>query len=156
MSMKKIILEMIEYQLTESIGDAVNDLADTIKHDGYSKGLEDKIADEYDVNPALLSRMFKQKYNKDPKDFVIVDIDDKILDAAKRKAKEYRNIAGFSGEFEKYVGKPFNRGDNKKYVFVAYTNKGIHAISIPAQKEKIISFENRRYASAFLRANIKE
>jgi hypothetical protein len=154
MSIKNLILEMIEEQLTENIGDAVNDLADTIKHDGYSKGLEASIADDCEVNPALLLRMFKQKYKKDPKDFVISNIDDKIIDAAKRKAKEYRSTAGFSGDFEKYVGKVFEREGNKKYVFVAYTNKGIHVISIPAQKERLISFNNQRDASRFLEKNI--
>jgi hypothetical protein len=145
---------MIEEQLTENIGDAVNDLADTIKHDGYSKGLEASIADDYEVNPALLLRMFKQKYKKDPKDFVISNIDDKILDAAKRKAKDFRDTEGFSGDFEKYVGKVFERSEHKKYVFVAYTRKGIHAITIPSQKEVIISFNNQRDASRFLEKNI--
>jgi hypothetical protein len=154
MTIKNLILEMIEEQLTENIGDAVSDLADTIKHDGYSKGLEASIADDYEVNPALLLRMFKQKYKKDPKDFVISNIDDKIIDAAKRKAKEFRSTAGFSGDFDKYVGKVFEGTVKRKYVFVAYTNRGIHAISIPAQKEMILSFKNQRDASRFLEKNI--
>jgi hypothetical protein len=157
MEMKTFKQLMTEMTLDESIGDAVTDLVDTIKNDGYSKGIEDEIAADYDVNPALLIRMFKQKYSKEPKDYKISKNDDeKGLQVAIRKAKESRKKFGVTGDFEEYVGKVFERKgrENTKYVFIAYTKQGIHAIRFPDFSERIISFQNRREASAFLRQNI--
>jgi hypothetical protein len=154
LNFKQYIIET-NSSIHESVGDAINDLVDRIKNDGYKPGLEKQVADEWEINPALLLRMFKQKYNnKEPKDFSISSVDDKIIANAKEKAKQYRN--SFSGEFSKYVGKVFQRPErpDKQYVFVAWTGKDIHAIEIPRQKEVRIRFANANSASFFLQKNI--
>ena len=139
--------------MSESLADAMKDLVDRIGADGYKAGLEKEVADDWEIKPELLTRMFKQKYNKEPKDMSISTDNSKIIDAAKRKAKEYRNQ--FSGQFDKYVGKVFKdptRG--KEYVFVAWTGKDIHMITIPDQKEMRFAFSNPNAAANYLRKNI--
>lgn len=154
--LKQHIIEAFKANLEmhESVGDAIKDLVDRIANDGYSPGLEKEVADDWDVKPELLLRMFKQKYNKEPKDMSISKNDSKVIDAAKRKAKEYRNQ--FSGQFDKYVGKIFERPGvpGKRYVFVAWTGKDIHIITIPDQKEMRLVFSNAQAASNFLDKNI--
>lgn len=154
--LKQYIIETfkVNLQMHESVGDAIKDLVDRIAHDGYKKGLEKEVADDWDVNPALLIRMFKQKYNKEPSEMSVSKDDTKVIEAAKRKAKEYRNQ--FSGQFEKYVGKVFERpsAPGKRYVFVAWTGKDIHMITIPDQKEMRLVFSNAQAASNFLEKNI--
>ena len=156
MSIKQFIFESFKDKLNENeyLNDAMKDLVDRLKNDGYRKGIEQEVASEWDVKPELLSRMFRQKYNKEPKDMVISNDDTKVIEAAKRKAKQYRNQ--FSGDFDKYVGKIFERpsAPGKKYVFVAWTGKDIHAISIPKQEERRIVLPNSRAAADFLRKNI--
>lgn len=151
--LKEFIERNSNFELNENVGDAINDLVDRIRNDGYEKGLEKEVADEWEINSALLVRMFKQKYNKEPKDMAVTNVskdDAKVIEVAKQKAKEYRN--SFSGQFDKYVGKVFQRPDrtDKKYVFVAWTGKDIHAISTPKQEEIRIVFPNARSAAAFL------
>lgn len=139
--------------INESLADAMKDLVDRISTDGYKAGLEKEVADDWDIKPELLIRMFKQKYNKEPKDMSISTDNSKIIDAAKRKAKDYRNQ--FSGQFDKYVGKVFKdptRG--KEYVFVAWTGKDIHMISIPKQEERRLAFSNTNAAANYLQKNI--
>lgn len=137
--------------ISESVGEAINDLVDRIKTDGYTDNLEKKVADEWEINPALLVRMFKQKYNKEPKEMNISNDDSKIVAAAKKKAAQYRGQ--FSGQFEKYVDEIFVR-NSQKLVFVAWTGKDIHAITIPAQKEVRLVFKNTQSAQSYLEKNI--
>jgi hypothetical protein len=144
--------EHIEYfQLQENLSDAMNDLVDRLKHDGYVKGIEHEVAADWDVKPQLLLRMFKQKYNKEPKDMDISTDETKYVEAAKKKAAKYRNQ--FSGEFDKYVGKVFERPNvpGKKYAFVAWTGKDIHVISIPKQEERRLTFPNTAAGEKFMR-----
>ena len=155
LELKHYIIEAFKTNLKmhESVGDAVNDLVDRIAHDGYKKGIEKEVADDWDVNAALLVRMFKQKYNKEPSEMKISKDDSKVIEAAKRKAKEYRNK--FSGQMDKYVGKIFKdptRG--KEYVFVAWTGKDMHLITIPDQKEVQLTFGNIAAAQKYLSKHI--
>jgi hypothetical protein len=144
----------LEESINESLADAMKDLVDRIGSDGYTKGLEKEVADDWDIKPELLTRMFKQKYNKEPSEMSISKDDSKVIEAAKRKAKEYRNQ--FSGQFDKYVGKIFERpgAPGKRYVFVAWTGKDIHMITIPDQKEMRLVFNNAQSAQSFLEKNI--
>jgi hypothetical protein len=144
----------LEESINESLADAMKDLVDRIGSDGYTKGLEKEVADDWDIKPELLTRMFKQKYNKEPSEMSISKDDSKVIEAAKRKSKEYRNK--FSGQFDKYVGKVFERPSvpGKRYVFVAWTGKDIHMITIPDQKEMRLVFNNSQSAQSFLEKNI--
>ena len=147
----KTLIEEISSEMNESVADAIEDLVDQIKHDGYSKGMEDYVADEYEVNVGLLKRLFKQKYGKEPGEMSISNSDEKVVAAAKRKAAESRSR--FSGSLDKYVGKIFLR-QNKKYVFVAWTGKDIHCITIPDQREIYLRFANIKSAQSYLVKNI--
>lgn len=153
---KEYIAEQIEEYLIENsdLNSAMADLVDQIKNDGYEKGMEDEIADDWDIKVQLLVRMFEKKYGKKPQDFKISDNTGKIVAAAKKAAKEYRN--DFSGTYDKYVGKIFERPDRKgkQYVFVAWTGKDIHVITIPDQKERRITFRNARSGEAFMKKHI--
>ena len=95
----------------ESIGAAVNDLVDRIRNDGYTRGVEKEVADDWEVNPALLTRMFKKKYNKEPSEMSIDKDETKVIEAAKRAAAAHRNK--FTGEFSKYVGRIFESRQKK-------------------------------------------
>ena len=76
----KSFKELVE-SLNENsdLNDALNDLVDRLKHDGYVKGIEHEVAADWDVKPQLLLRMFKQKYNKDPEDMAISNDETKYV-----------------------------------------------------------------------------
>jgi hypothetical protein len=140
--------------LGENLGDAMNDLVDRLKTDGFKPNLVKDVADEWEINPALLQRMFTQKYNREPKDFSAgTDEKDKVIEAAKKAARAYRNTS-FSGKFDKYVGKIFKGNHNREYAFVAWTGKDIHALKIPDQKKILLTFNNADSAYKFLEKNI--
>ena len=140
--------------LKENLGDAMNDLVDRLKNDGFKPSLVKDVADDWEINPVLLNRMFVQKYNREPKDFSASDGDkDKIIAAAKNAAKTYRDTK-FSGDFDKYVGKIFKGNHNREYAVVAWTGKDIHALRLPDQKKMMLSFNNSISALAFLKKNI--
>ena len=133
---------------TSDLNDAIKDLVDRIKNDGFANDLVKNVADDWAIKAPLLDRMFTQKYGKAPKDFVIKDIEAKVVEVAKRKAEEFRKQ--FSGGMDTYVGKTFSEPDGRKYAFVAWTGKTIYAISVPGMKKYTISFNHIKHAISYM------
>lgn len=125
--------------ITESdLEDAIDDMKSRIEKNGYSKGLENEVADEWDVKAPLLLRMFKQKTGRDPDDYKRTDMTDKLRAVAVKKAKD--DAKRYTGGAD-ISGKLFVR-DGKEYAAIAWTSSGLHVIQVEDGRPFVISFSN--------------
>lgn len=137
------------------LGDALKDLKATIAKDGYKPGLEKEIASDWDVNPALLARKFKEQYGKDPKDYVAPDtsgMSKKAYEAGMKHVRNWvsKNIRGGESPLE---GKTFER-NNVPLIAMAWTSKGLYTWRVDNQSPWIISFPNQMSASRYIDKNV--
>ena len=121
------------------------------------------IADDWDVNPALLIRKFREATGKDPADYHVVnknDLDKVMLDRAhvlaKKALSDYRAL-GMTGGVD-ILGKIFNYngagGQKKVGVSIAYTRDGIEFIRAEDGKHMVLHFPNQSAASNYIRKHL--
>ena len=143
------------------LNDALKDLKNTLASDGYSPNVVKQVADDWDVNPALLARKFKEATGKDPQDFQMADkesLGKAQFEAGKRKAREWvaKNIRGGESPLE---GKPFTFVDkkaNQSYQLVAsaWTGTKLHAWNITKNSFWEITFPNIDAAAKYIDAHL--
>jgi hypothetical protein len=142
--------------LNSAINELKRELADGTE---WTPELLKGIADDWDVNPALLIRKFKEATGKDPADYHVVskkDLDKVMLDRARVLAKktlsDYRAL-GMTGGVD-ILGKIFNYngagGQKKVGVSIAYTRDGIEFIRAEDGKHMVLRFPNQTVASNFI------
>lgn len=145
--------ELIEAM--SDLGDAIKDLKSTIAKDGYKSGLEKEIADDWDVNPALLVRKFKEQYGKDPKDYVAPDtgtMNKKAYEAGMKHVRDWvsKNIQGGESNVE---GKTFVN-NNVPLIAMAWTSKGLYCWRTDKQEVWILRFANQTAAYKYITTHI--
>lgn len=169
-SSKEALNKIIKHHqsITESLqesaadlNDALKDLKNTLASDGYSPNVVKQVADDWDVNPALLARKFKEATGKDPQDFQMADkesLGKAQFEAGKRKAREWvaKNIRGGESPLE---GKPFTFVDkkaNQSYQLVAsaWTGTKLHAWNITKNSFWEITFPNVGAAAKYIDAHL--
>lgn len=74
-----------------NLNDALHDLRDVIALKGFTAELVEEIAEDYGINPVLLSRKFTEQYNATPAEYVapnVAELSDKLRAAQQRAAAE--------------------------------------------------------------------
>ena len=151
-----------EEVLTEDLNSALKDLKQELAGGKeYSPEMLKGIADDWEVNPALLIRKFKEATGKDPADYKIMDKETMgkvVFEAGKKKATEWvkHNIQGGTSSL---LGKPFTykdkeTGQESQYVAAAWTGRGLHGWNITKQAIYTISFPNSTAAAKYIDAHI--
>ncbi len=158
---KKKIAEAVE-SLSEDLNAALKDLKSELAGGKeYTPEMLKGIADDWEVNPALLIRKFKEATGKDPADYKIMDKETMgkvVFEAGKKKATEWvkHNIQGGTSSL---LGKPFTykdkeTGQESQYVAAAWTGRGLHGWNITKQAIYTISFPNSTAAAKYIDAHI--
>lgn len=140
----------------QNLNDALKDLKDRLKHQEYTPEMLKDISDDWEINPALLIRKFKEQTGKDPSEFKMANADElnkKTYEKAKEVAADWakRNIA--NPEASPVLGKPFERA-GVPYVAAAWTSRGLHAVDARNLAVMTIHFSNREAAYKFLMKNV--
>ena len=135
------------------LNDALNDLRTTITEDGFSAGLVETIASDYDLNPALLERKFTEKYGRAPSDYSAVSTSDMERKAVARAHEMAQSVLAekYTGESSVAPGQIFERL-GKKYVTVGLSNRGLVAISTDRLEETVWTWGSRDKTARACRA----
>lgn len=146
--------------MSANINDAIKDLKSELAGGKeYTPELLKQIADDWEVNPALLIRGFKTATGKDPSDFVMADkgaLEAASTKTAIEKAKKVYKDLGYRGGVD-ILGKVFRRekvGDPRPLVAIAYSREGIEYIDSATMKHMVLSFGHRDGAERFLRKHL--
>lgn len=139
----------------QALNDALKDLKDRLKTQEYTPELLADVCDEWEINPALLLRKFKEQTGKDPSEFKIADntkLNQKTYEAAKRVAVEWtaKNISGGTSAI---LGQPFEY-DGIPHIAAAWTRDGIHCVDARNLRVMRISFSNLAAASRYIEKHL--
>jgi len=145
--------------MSANINDAIKDLKSELAGGKeYTPELLKQIADDWEVNPALLIRGFKTATGKDPSEFHIADkagLDQKMLaraiEKAKLKAKAYRGGVDISGKTFTYDNKA---GKKAPAVAIAFTRDGLEHIDVNTGNHMVLHFPNQNAAWKYLEKHI--
>lgn len=140
----------------QNLNDALKDLKDRLKHGAYTPEMLKDVSDDWEINPALLIRKFKEQTGKDPSEFTMANTDElnkKTYEKAKEVAANWakRNIA--NPEASPVLGQPFEY-EGIPHVAAAWTSRGLHCVDARNLQVMIIRFSNRDAAVKFLMKNV--
>lgn len=140
----------------QNLNDALKDLKDRLKDQKYTPELLKDVADDWEINPALLIRKFKEQTGKDPSEFKMAnaeEINKKTYEKAKEVAVDWakRNIA--DPEASPVLGQPFDY-EGIPHIAAAWTSRGLYCVDARNLKVMVIRFSNREAAMKFLMKNV--
>ena len=147
--------------LSEDLNSALKELKQELAGGKeYTPEMLKGIADDWEVNPALLIRKFKEATGNDPADYKIMDkgaLDKTLTTRAEAKAREIYKQRGFHGGVD-ILGKKFtynnNAGKVRPGVAIAYSRAGLEYVSVDTGEHRGISFSNQHDASNYLRKHL--
>ena len=141
------------------INEALADLHETIREDGFSDGLVETIAKDYDVRPELLARLFEQKHGRAPADYKVASradlkkteeafLQEKIEDAISAAKFEMMRYRGGGDLAASVLGKVFDHETGGKMVAVCVSSRGLIAVRVRDGEIRKIGLGRSAFACA--------
>lgn len=141
----------------KNLNDAIKDLKDRLKDQKYTSEMLNEVADDWELNPVLLLRKFKELTGKDPSEITFSDENDleqKSVQRAKDIAASWaeKNIVG-GVKGSAVLGKVFGY-EGILHVAAAWTSAGLHAVDVRNMEMMRIRFNSREYAQRYITQNV--
>ena len=131
-----------------SISEAINDLKIELAADGYSDDLVELVAEEWDLNPILLERKFREACGCGVVEWTPpAPVKERNLESLRPAAEKWYNeqFRGSGAE----IGSTFTRGERRGFI-VAITTSKVYYIDALNEQRRVITFRNSAHRASWV------